>query len=78
MGIHVLEKIPVVHECLRLRIIGDLKKSKMFCSFGEQANELTKAPLTWNYHDYSVPPSMFVVDKGLSSFWNISSLSYTD
>jgi len=67
----------VAHESLTLDFLVPPEDTKMFRDMGEDAYKFEQDPMTLNSHSYSVDPNKFTTDESLSTFYKLTSVSYT-
>jgi len=61
-----------------IQYLVDPKETKMFSPLGDEAHVFEKTKITYNHHSWGVSPDTFKNDKGLSSIFTPTSISYDD
>lgn len=72
----VLEKFNADDESYNVKYVVDPKSTKMFKILGTDANTFESYNITYNHHSWGVSPDRFKTDKGLSSVFYPTSVSY--
>jgi len=73
-----LENIVAEHVSLPIKFTKDPLTTRMYEGLGPMAWEFERKNMTYNAHMFGVSPAKMQSDKGLNSFWDITSLSYTE
>lgn len=58
-----------------LKFLKEPSKTKMFCKMGDEAKKSFKGNFTMHAHSESLRPEKIKKDKGLKSFWDVTSVS---
>eukprot|EP00347_Sterkiella_histriomuscorum_P009680 403340286 len=72
----VLERFAADDESYSVKFLVDPKTTKMFQILGSDANVFENYNITYNHHSWGVGPDRFKTDKGLSSIFYPTSISY--
>ena len=76
LGEDVLEDVPLFSTSVPIELTAAAATSKMFRNFTDaDLFMLQTENVTQNSHAYAVPMEYFFSDKGLNSYWNVTSLS---
>ena len=77
IGNKILEKLEAHKVSLQIKFVKDPAQTKMWRMFGPAAREFETKAFTFNSHQWSIRPETFETDKGLASFWDVTSISET-
>ena len=76
LGENVLEDFDLYHQSIPINLTVPYKKSVMFQDWPKDDIDFIKTHnFSYNAHSFAVSPDRFASDKGLSSFWDVTSVS---
>lgn len=76
IGWDILDHFYIDTASLPLQFVKLPMKTRFYENLGKQAFDFVKSNFTYNSHSWGMDPKKMMADKGLSSFWDLTAVSF--